>query len=58
MLQPDVKGDAEEVCEKQPRAQLIDPLLLAARETPEASTDFSHFELVFGQWPWGLLDIL
>ncbi|XP_044860608.1 uncharacterized protein LOC123363556 [Mauremys mutica] len=38
--------------------QLLPPLLLAIREVPQASTKFSPFELLYGQRPHGVLDLL
>ena len=34
------------------------PLLFAVREVPQASTGFSSFELLFGQKPRGVLDLI
>lgn len=39
-------------------AQLLDPLLFAVREMPQASTGFSPIKLLFGRKPRGLLDVL
>lgn len=39
-------------------ACLVDPLLFALWEIPQASMGFSPFELVFGRRPRGLMDIL
>lgn len=36
----------------------LDPFLFALRETPQASTGLAPFELVFGQHPCGLMQIL
>ena len=34
------------------------PLLFAVREVPQASTEFSPFELLFGRKPRGVLDLI
>lgn len=39
-------------------AQLLDPLLFAVREIPQASKGFLPFKLLFGWRPRGILDIL
>ncbi len=36
----------------------LEPLLLAVREVPQASTGFSPFELLYGRQPHGVLDVL
>ncbi len=36
----------------------LDPLLFAVWEVPQASTGFSHFELLFGRRPCGVLDLV
>lgn len=38
--------------------QLIDPVLFAVREVPQASTCFSPLELLFGCKPRGILDLM
>lgn len=38
--------------------QLIPSLLLAIREAPQASTQFSPFKLLYGQQPRGILDLM
>ena len=38
--------------------QWLDPLLFAVREVPQASTDFSPFELLYGRRPRGVLDLI
>ena len=37
--------------------QLLPYLLFAIREVPQSSTGFGPFELLYGRWPWGLLDL-
>ncbi|XP_075785301.1 uncharacterized protein LOC142829504 [Pelodiscus sinensis] len=37
---------------------LLPPLLLAVREVPQASTQFSPFELLYGYRPRGILDLV
>uniref|UniRef100_A0A8C1RD31 Gypsy retrotransposon integrase-like protein 1 n=1 Tax=Cyprinus carpio TaxID=7962 RepID=A0A8C1RD31_CYPCA len=36
----------------------LEPLLFAVREVPQASTEFSPFELLYGRQPRGVLDVL
>lgn len=59
-VQSNPERDAEVVRGGKPRqwAQLLDPLLFAVREVPQASMGLSLFKLLFGWKPRGLLDIL
>lgn len=36
---------------------LLPYILFTVRETPQASTSFTAFELLLGRRPWGLLDM-
>ncbi len=38
--------------------KLLEPLLFAVREVPQASTGFSSFELLYGRQPRGVLDVI
>lgn len=45
-------------CHPQSWDLCVDPILFTLRESPQASTGFSPFELLYGRWPRGLLKVL
>ncbi|XP_033095865.1 uncharacterized protein LOC117100326 [Anneissia japonica] len=55
-----LKAMLKKMCEEKPRDwdRYIDPLLFAYRETPQASTGFSPFELLYGRTVRGPMKIL
>lgn len=55
-----LKGMLREAMQGNPKEwnQLLDPLLSVIRESPQASSGFSTFELVYGYQPWGLLHVV
>lgn len=59
-LNQTLKGMLAKAIQAHPRSWdlCLDPILFALRESPQASTGFSPFELLYGCWPRGILEVI